>query len=280
MIYGDRTRTFAELAGRVARLAGALRALGVGPGDRVAMLSLNSDRYIEYLFAVPWAGAVLNPVNIRWNPVEIAYSLQDSGTELLLVDDRFAPVVPALRDKCPGLRTVIHSGDAPAPAGTLDYEALLAENEPVEDAIRGGDDLAGIFYTGGTTGFPKGVMLTHANLLTSALGWLASGEFLTRGGRFLHAAPMFHLADLAAWTGQTVAGGTHVVIPMFEPGAVLKAIEAHRVTDALLVPTMIQLLVDNPAIASHDLSSLRRLFYGASSISAAVLKRAMKALPG
>ena len=86
-------------------------------------------------------------------------------------------------------------------------------------------------------------MLTHANLIISALGWLATGEFLTPGGRFLHAAPMFHLADLAAWTAQVVLGGTHVIIPMFEPVAVMKAIERHQITDALLVPTMIQMLV-------------------------------------
>ncbi len=279
VIGGGRTRTFAELAGRVARLAGGLRRLGVGAGDRVAILSLNSDRYAEYLLGVPWAGAVLNPVNIRWSPGEIAYSLQDSGTEVLLVDDRFLPAVPVLRDKYSGLRAVIHCGDGAAPEGTLAYERLVAEAEPVEDAHRSGDDVAGIFYTGGTTGFPKGVRLTHANMIISALGSLATGEFLTPGGRFLHAAPMFHLADLAAWTGQLVMGGTHVIVPMFDPAAVAKAIEAHRVTDVLLVPTMIQMLVDSPAIAAHDLSSLRRLIYGGSCIAPAVLARAMKALP-
>jgi acyl-CoA synthetase (AMP-forming)/AMP-acid ligase II len=279
VIFEGRTRTFAELADRVARLAGALRALGVGTGDRVAMLGLNSDRYAEYLLAVPWAGAVLNPANIRWSPAEIGYSLKDSGTEVLLVDDRFAAAVPALRDNHPRLRTVIHCGDAPTPDGMLGYERLVAEAVPVDDVRRGGEDLAGIFYTGGTTGFPKGVMLTHANLIISALGWLATGEFLTPGGRFLHAAPMFHLADLAAWTAQVVLGGTHVIIPMFEPVAVMKAIETHQITDALLVPTMIQMLVSHPAIAEHDVSSLRRLFYGGSSIPAATLSRAMKALP-
>jgi acyl-CoA synthetase (AMP-forming)/AMP-acid ligase II len=96
-IFGERRRTFREVAGRVARLAGALRELGVGDGDRVAMLSLNSDRFSEYLLAVPWANAVLNPVNYRWGETEIAYSLQDSGTRVLLVDGRFAGLLPALR---------------------------------------------------------------------------------------------------------------------------------------------------------------------------------------
>src|SRR5262245_3715737 len=90
-ICGDRRRTFGEVGSRVARLAGALRDLGVGDGDRVAMMSLNSDRYSEYLLAVPWANAVLNPVNIRWSVAEIVYSFEDSGTTVLFVDDAFAP---------------------------------------------------------------------------------------------------------------------------------------------------------------------------------------------
>jgi len=163
-IFGQRRRTFREAADRVARLAGALRAVGVGDGDRVAMLSLNSDRYSEYLLAVPWAGAVLNPVNTRWATAEIAYSLRDSDSRVLLADDAFGPMLPALRAAFPGLATVIHAGDGPAPSGALDYEDLIATAKPVADAHRGGSELAGVFYTGGTTGFPKGVMLSHDNL--------------------------------------------------------------------------------------------------------------------
>jgi acyl-CoA synthetase (AMP-forming)/AMP-acid ligase II len=122
-------------------------------------------------------------------------------------------------------------------------------------------------------------MLSHTNLLTSALGMAATGEFMGQGGRLLHAAPMFHLADGAAWAAQTALGGTHVMIPQFSPVAVAAAIEAHRVTDVLLVPTMIQMLVDSPDTADADLSSLARLYYGASPISEAVLDRAAKRLP-
>jgi acyl-CoA synthetase (AMP-forming)/AMP-acid ligase II len=278
-VFGDRVRTFAEHADRIARLARGLHDVGVRPGDRVAVLSLNSDRYAEYLLAVPWADAVLNPVNIRWSPAEIAYSLADSGTGVLLVDDVFAPMVPALRQAVPGLTTLIHCGDGPAPDGMLGYEDLVASSSPVPDARRGGDSLAGLFYTGGTTGFPKGVMLTHRNLVTSALGTVATGQLLGPGARFLHAAPMFHLADLAAWAGQVMLGGRHVMVPFFEPAAVLAAVEKHRVTDILLVPTMIQMLVDHPAIGDHDLSSLRRLLYGGSVISEGVLERTMRVLP-
>ncbi|WP_067569925.1 acyl-CoA synthetase [Nocardia acidivorans] len=278
-VDGTRTRTFAEAADRVARFAGALRALGVAKGDRVAMLALNSDRFSEYLLAVPWADAVLNPVNIRWSPAEIAYSLADSGTKVLLVDQVFAAMLPAIREQYPDLTTVIHCGDGPAPQGTLSYEELIATGAPIEDARRGGDELAGIFYTGGTTGFPKGVMLTHANLFASAMGSLATGDLFTPGGSYLHVAPMFHLADMCGWLTEVTLGGSHVFIPSFDPVATLRAIQEHRVTDSLLVPIMIQLLVDHPDAAGYDLSSLACIVYGASPIAQAVLERAMKLFP-
>ncbi|RHW28497.1 long-chain-fatty-acid--CoA ligase [Nocardioides immobilis] len=278
-VCGDRKRTFGEAADRVARLAGAFRGLGVAEGDRVAMLALNSDRYSEYLLATPWANAVLNPVNVRWSPAEIAYSFDDSQTSLLLVDDTFAPMIPTICEAYPGLKAVVHCGDGPTPEGTFSYEQLIADSDPIPDARRSGDELAGLFYTGGTTGFPKGVMLTHTNLITSALGATASGYVFRPGGTYLHAAPMFHLADLAGWTAQLMLGGVHVMVPSFEPVAVMKAIQDHGVTDALLVPVMIQMLVDHPQVDDHDLSSLERVLFGASPMAEAVLERAMRALP-
>lgn len=278
-ICGERQRTFGDVADRVARLAGALRGLGVVGGDRVAILALNSDRYHEYLLAVPWADAVLNPINIRWSPAEIVYSLVDSDTSVLLVDDAFAPMVPALRAGHPGLTTVIHCGDGPTPEGALSYEELVADTAPIPDARRGGDKLAGIFYTGGTTGNPKGVMLSHANLAVSALGALGTGFVFRPGARFLHAAPMFHLADLAGWHGQLLLGGTHVMIPAFDPVATMRAVQDHRVTESVLVPVMIQMLVDHPEVGNYDLSSMVGVMYGASPIAQAVLERAMKVFP-
>ncbi|RFU21192.1 acyl-CoA synthetase [Geodermatophilus marinus] len=277
-IDGSRTRTHAESVDRIARLAGALRGLGVEDGARAAVLALNSDRYHEWLAATLWAGGVVVPVNFRWSVPEIADSLDEVGATVLAVDDLFAPMVPALRQTVPGLAHVVHLGDGATPEGTRPVEELLGGSGPVEDARRGGEDLAGVFYTGGTTGRSKGVMLSHRNLLTAIMGGLAISEPVETSV-YLHAAPMFHLADFSMWVTEVVAGGTHVMIPAFDPVAVMQAVQAHGVTDLLLVPTMVQLVVDHPALDEHDLTSVRRVLYGASPMSEALLGRAMKALP-
>ncbi|EUA67723.1 AMP-binding enzyme family protein [Mycobacteroides abscessus subsp. bolletii 1513] len=150
-----REHTVEQFADRVARLAAGLRANGVRPGDRVGMLSLNSDRYVEYLTAVPWLGAALNAVNIRWSLAEIGYSLRESGTRVLLVDDTFKAAAAPLRAACACLETVIYCGPGPAPQDMIGYEDLLAAHEPIDDTRTGGDSLLGVFYTGGTTGNPR-----------------------------------------------------------------------------------------------------------------------------
>lgn len=278
-ICGTRQHTVRDVANRVGRLAGALRTLGVESEDRVAILAFNSDRYHEYLFAVPWADAVLNPINIRWSAEEIAYCLRDSASRVLLIDDAFIPMLPRLHEAVPALTEVIHIGDGPTPNGMNAYEDLIAGAEPVPDVRRGGDALAGLFYTGGTTGRSKGVMLSHANLHVSWLGASATGYGCQPSSRTLHAAPMFHLGDLAAWGATMLAGGSHVFLPTFNAADTLSAIATHQVTDVMLVPAMIQLLIDHPEIGKHDLSSLRRVLYGAAPIPQAVLEQAMKAIP-
>jgi long-chain acyl-CoA synthetase len=277
--FGARQTTFRQFADRVARLAGVLRNLGMRAGDRVAMLAQNSDRYLEYQMAVPWAGGVLNPCNTRWSAAEILYSLDDSGSSILIVDETYRELAESLRGKTLTLREIIYYGDGPVPDGMHDYEALIAQTAPVEDAMRCGDDLAGIFYTGGTTGFPKGVMLSHTNMMSSGLSVRAEG-IATPDGVYLHAAPMFHLADMGMAMAHWIEGNMHTVIPSFSPELVLDAIERDRVTHVLLVPTMIQMLVDHSAMRRpRDLSCLQTIIYGASPISEAVLDRTMAALP-
>jgi acyl-CoA synthetase (AMP-forming)/AMP-acid ligase II len=160
----------------------------------------------------------------------------------------------------------------------LSYERLVEEAAPVGDAGRKDEDLAGIFYTGGTTGFPKGVMLPHRGLWTSAVG-LQQTLSLGRDSTYLHAAPMFHLADGAISFGASLAGAAHVMIPSFDPAAALAAIEEHRVTHILLVPTMIKMVLDHPDLGRRDLSSLRQVVYGASPIPESVLGDAIRKLP-
>ncbi|NOP99421.1 long-chain-fatty-acid--CoA ligase [Mycolicibacterium fortuitum] len=273
-IYDGRVRTFREVAQRVTRFAGALQSVGVQPGDRVGILALNSDNYLELLFGVPWADAVLAPVNTRWGVREIAYSLHDCRSTVLVVDDKFASLVPALREAYPELRTVIHCGEEPTPPGMLAYEEVTTEHSPIEDARRSGDKLAGIFYTGGTTGFPRGVMLSHTNISTSAFGAAACGLFRT-GGVYLHVAPMFHLADFIGGNVQSVVGGTHVLLPAFDVEVFLNTVEQQQITGVTLVPAMIQAIVDHPSTATRDLGSVQSVLYGASPISEELLSRAV-----
>jgi acyl-CoA synthetase (AMP-forming)/AMP-acid ligase II len=223
---------------------------------------------------------VLNPCNIRWSAAEILYSLEDSGSTILLVDETFRGMVEQMRAQATSLREVIYCGDGALPAGMHGYERLIDTASPVPDAVRRDEDLAGIFYTGGTTGFPKGVMLSHANMCSSGLA-LHAEHLAPPDGGYLHAAPMFHLADMGLAAPHWFEGNTHSIVPAFSPEAVLNAIENDRVTHVLLVPTMIQVLVDHPAMRQpRDLSSLKCITYGASPISEAVLNRAMNAFPG
>ncbi|WP_062896100.1 acyl-CoA synthetase [Mycobacterium avium] len=279
-VFGERVRTWRESADRAARLAAAFRALGVESGDRVAILAQNCDDYHDVLLAVPWADAVTVPVNTRWSAREIAFSLQDCGSVVLIIGDAYLDMVDVLRDLAPVVQAYIHAGERVTPAGVHRFEDLIAAHDPIEDARRGGNDLAAIYYTGGTTGTPKGVMLSHANLMTAALGALATGQFLEPRGRLLHSAPMFHLADGSGWVARNVIGGTHVILPGFTAEAVAAAVERHQITDMFLAPTMIQMLVDSSAAREHDLSSLKHLLYGASPISQALLERTMRLLPG
>jgi acyl-CoA synthetase (AMP-forming)/AMP-acid ligase II len=159
-VFRGRRRTWSETAERVARFAGGLKAAGVRPGDRVAILALNSDRYFELMYAIPWLGAAMVPVNTRLAPPEIQYILEDSGARALFVDGATKAHATALAGKMPTVEAVFYLDDGMPPEGMASGEDLVTA-AVLNDAGAGGDTLAGLFYTGGTTGKSKGVMLSH-----------------------------------------------------------------------------------------------------------------------
>ena len=279
LVGADLQRTWAQLAERVARLAGGLVELGLQPGDRVAMLAANGPAYVEYYLATLWAGGVLAPVNVRWAAPEQAHCLNDSGACILLADQAHWEAACDLREHCPALRWLV-AIDAPArlPTGCADFEALIANSEPLEDTRRGGDDLAALFYTGGTTGRAKGVMLSHDNFIANSMTALVNLG-IREDSVHLHVAPLFHLAGGSRVFTLTVAGGTHAVVPRFEPELFLSAIEQFGVTVTVVVPSMLNALLASDQFERYDLSSLRLLSYGAAPMPKELLARAMERMP-
>lgn len=278
VVFGDRRQTWAQFVDRVSRLAGVLQELGMGTDDRVGILGLNSDRYMELLFGAMWGGGVFNTVNIRWSAPEIAYSLDDCDTRILFVDDEFAPMIPTIQEKSESLKTLVYMGEKDCPEGALDFRTLMDGAKPVADAGRNGLDLAGILYTGGTTGKPKGVMLSHSNLYLSALSTIVP-ECREDRVVVLHSAPFFHVAGVGLVVQQTIRHGAHIILPRFEPLPVIEAIAREKVAETFLVPTMLRAVLNHPEFDKYDLSTLRCFIYGASPIDSTLLKQAMKKLP-
>jgi long-chain acyl-CoA synthetase len=277
-IYGGRRHTYRTFVDRVARLAGALAELGAARGDRVAALALNSDRYLEYFFACWTLGAVAVPINTRWSPREQIDALQDSGSSLLLVDDAFAGVSGELRKACPDLRACVFMGEGATPPQMHAFEEIVGAAEPAADAGCGGDDLAAIYYTGGTTGRSKGVMISHRNFVFNSVNYTATVPF-DQTLHWLHGAPMFHVADANGILTTTLHGGMHSFLPSFDVEKALALIQDNRVNFCLFVPTMINMIVNHPALARYDVSHPVRCQFGGSPMPEAVLRKAMQVLP-
>jgi len=276
-ICGSSRLSFQELDERVNRLSTALAGLGVGRGDRVAILSLNCHRFLELYYGAPQLGAVVVPINFRLQPQEIKYIVDHSGSRVIAVDPALAPLIEAVRPQLESVERFILMSDE-SREGYLSYDELVAGAAPDLEAPEVTDDeLLGLFYTSGTTAEPKGVMLTHKNMLSN----IAHSEGVYNyqpEDIYLHAAPMFHLADGAAVFSHTSRGATQAFIPRFDPKLVLETISRERVSLVLLVPTMLNFLLGHPELASYDLSSLRHVTYGASPIAPDLLRRAMKIL--
>jgi len=276
-VFRERRRVWSETVDRVARIAGGLKEVGVRPGDRVAILALNSDRYFELLYAIPWLGAVMVPVNTRLAAPEVQYILEDSGARVLFVDGAMQAYAAALAGQMPTVEAMFYLDDDAPPAGTRSYEELAA-GPAIADAGASGDTLAGLFYTGGTTGKSKGVMLTHNNLVWNAMNVIVGVDH-DQDTTYIHSGPMFHLADGGQTFGVTTCGGRHVFVPRFDATDCLQTMEQEKVTHAVYVPTMLNMLVNHPAAGDFDLSSLRYIVYGASPMPEGVLRKALEVFP-
>ncbi|MFD5120230.1 long-chain fatty acid--CoA ligase [Streptomyces sp. NPDC058385] len=253
LIHGTTTVSYAALHERTTRLAHALRALGVRRGDRVAYLGPNHPSFLEALFAAGLLGALFVPLNTRLAEPELAFQIRDSGATVLLH-------AAALGGDLPGVRTAVEA-DGPA------YEELLAAAPvlPIDERV-GPDDVGIIMYTSGTTGRPKGAMLTHGNLTWNALNVLVDQDLIADEVALV-AAPLFHTAGLNMLTLPVLLkGGSCVLVGSFDAAATLELVERHRVTFMFGVPTMFDRLTRQPNWPDTDLSSLRMLSCGGSPV--------------
>jgi fatty-acyl-CoA synthase len=262
---GERSLSYAELAARVEALAAGLTRLGVGRGDRVAYIGHNDIATFEAFFACGRLGALFVPLNYRLAAPEVSYLLADCGAEVFLHGPEHADLVAAADPAAQGVRHVVALGPA--------YEDLLAgpRAEPLESTVDLADD-ALILYTSGTTGRPKGAVLTHGSIMFNTLNQLAHLDVL-RGDTVLCTAPLYHVTGLGQVSLPTLfKGGCVIVAPRFEPAALLRMIGAERVVAFSAVPTMLQLLCDCPEWTEADLSSLRYVVYGGSPIEERVAR--------
>ena len=265
------TTSYGEHGSRVLRLANAMRKeLGVEPGDRVAVMSLNSGAFEELYHAGMLGAAVLNPLNLRFAPRELTHVLSDSVTKVVFVDVWFAGVIDSVREAA-GVEKVVLMGEGDGPHDVR-YEDLIAAGEEVVPPEPEEDDAALLMYTGGTTGLPKGVLLTQRNLILTAYH-IGMTVRIERSDVYLVQVPMFHAASMGAIVGMPTTGGKLVTVPVFDPGGVMKACEEHGCNNTIMVPTMLAMTFAHPEYAPERLRSLERLTYGASPMPRPVLDR-------
>jgi long-chain acyl-CoA synthetase len=278
VVDGETRLTYRQLDGRVRRLAAALQGLGLRHGDVVACLSLNGFRTMEAFLAASLAGVAVAPINTRLAPPETAFILNDGGAAVLLLQAAFLPHLESVRAELKTLRHIVVLDGADGP-DVLGYEGLLERADPARLRLRAwdADDLAQLCYTGGTTGLPKGVMLTQRNVVANALHAIQFME-LNERDVWLHAAPMFHLADSWACCSLTALGALHVFMERFAPDTALALIQRHAITATSIVPTMINQMLEVPGAEATRLASLRRVAYGAAPMPVERVKSAVALL--
>ncbi|MEL6237894.1 MAG: long-chain-fatty-acid--CoA ligase [Pseudomonadota bacterium] len=275
------TATFEEHANRVFRLVHALRhQFGFAREDRFAVLARNSHVYLELYHAAFLGGGVVNPLNLRLSAQELDYIICDSGVEVVFVDQHFAPLLReamAVSDACP-VRRVVLIGEGEGPFDHR-YEDVLAAAQPEVPEEPEEEDVVVLMYTGGTTGLPKGVVLTQRALILNMYHSRISRPTLGPDTVSLIQTPMFHVASMGTLVTTYIVGGTTVIVPGFEAELVMSEIERNKVTSTLMVPTMIGMMVNHANFAPERLASLRQLTYGASPMPAVTLDRLLTLFP-
>jgi fatty-acyl-CoA synthase len=273
---GDDRESYRELGARVNRLANALAALGVGKGDRVAILSPNCHRFMESFFGVTAIGAVLVPLNYRLVPPDFVYIVNHGGVKVFLVDHELVPVVSQI---APELESVQHyvlladKGEKP-PADWLSYEEMLAAApaSPPPDPGLEENDLATLNYTSGTTARPKGVMMTHRNLYVNALN-LVMHLGITDRDVLLHTLPMFHANGWGTPFAVTVMGGSHISMRRVDGRSILEQVEREGVTLACMAPAVLAMILNYSDAEKHSLRTTPRVIVAGAPPPAAFIKQ-------
>jgi fatty-acyl-CoA synthase len=289
VVYRDLKRfTYLQIRERIGRLASALSKAGVEPGDTVGVLDWDSHRFLEAFFAIPMMGAVLQTVNVRLSPEQIAYTIDHAGASTLLVNDEFVGLLEGLKAQLPKVKRLIVMSDRSAPqTGSLsfigEYESLLAAASPDYDFPDFDENTqATTFYTTGTTGLPKGVYYSHRQLVLHSICGLALFGMAGTQGRFsrddvyMPITPMFHVHAWGFPWSATLAGVKQVYPGRYEPAMLVKLIKSEGVTFTHGVPTILQMLLDAAAKAGADLTGLKMVI-GGSALPKALAKRALAA---
>jgi len=274
VVEAGTSRSYAEFGARVAAAAASGARAGWSRGQRVAVLAPNTTAFLEAYFAVAGLGAMCVPLNTRLAPAELAWILEDAEAVGLVADTRLVELAHAALATARHAPEVVWSGPDPAPHGERWEAWCTSSAEGWRPAEPGHDEPAHLYYTSGTTGGPKGVVLTHGNVLAHAeAAVLELG--LTCDDVWGHFAPLFHLADAWAAFAITLVGGRHVCVPQFDVPTVLDAMERERVTITNLVPTMLNWLVNAEGVAARDFTSLRRILSGGAPIAPQLVRRIM-----
>ncbi|MBW1780923.1 MAG: long-chain fatty acid--CoA ligase [Deltaproteobacteria bacterium] len=279
LVHGPKRLTYAQFDARVNRLANALGRLGIQQGENVAVLQYNYPETLESIFACFKAGCGAVPINFRLHPNECAFIIDHSEAKAVILSSEFNEAIMEIRDRIPNARHLITLSGAQGEI--LDYEDLLSkESDQFIDADVQPDDLAWLFYTSGTTGMPKGAMLTHRNLIAMSMNFYA--DICPGFGPddvVLHAAPLSHGSGIYALPNIGKAA-TNVILASksFDPELIFQTIEEYRVTNMFAAPTMVKLMVESPAVDRYDHSSLRALNYGGAPMLVEDLKEAMTRL--